>query len=246
MPSHRPESGGASQDAVPRRACLSVDFEPVVLVAGLLLSVLSGIAAYRAVGPYGDGPFGAGFRRIPGDSAARSILVHDSRTGLDAVRAVIDERTGRVVELRIASGDPATTTHLHFDESGGARVPRDLDGDGAADRWDYYDDVRRIGSGVADRVGFSLAGDEVVDAWAFHDEQGQVSRIEVSTQRDGVVDRWEYYSGGLLEQVETDTDRDGRVDSWSAYRNGVLSTSASDADGDGLPDRAGGDAGRQP
>ena len=246
MPSHRPESDGASHDAVPRRASLSVNFESVVLVAGLLLSALSGVVAYRAVGPYGDGPFGAGFRRIPADSADRSILVHDSRTGTDAVRAVINERTGRVVELRIASGDLAGATHLHFDESGGARVPRDLDGDGTADRWDYYDDARRIGSGVADRFGFSLAGDEVVDAWVFHDEQGQVSRVEVSTLRDGVVDRWEYYGGGLLERVETDADRDGRVDTWSTYRNGVLSTTTSDADGDGLPDRAGGDAGRQP
>lgn len=245
MPSHQPERGGTRQGAVPRRACRRVNFDSVVLGAGLLLSVLSGVAAYRAIGPYGDGPFGAGFRRIPADSAGRSILVHDSRAGADAVRAVINERTGRVVELRVApGGDVARATHLHFDGSGGARVSRDVDGDGTADRWDYYDDVRRIDSGVADRVGFSLAGDEVVDAWAFHDEYGQISRVEVSTARDGVVDRWEHYRGGVLVRVETDADRDGRVDSWSTYRNGVLSTTRSDTDGDGLPDPAGGDTAR--
>ena len=226
-----------------RRACWRAGFDSVALVAGLLLAVLSGIAAYRAVGPYGDGPFGAGFRRIPANSVSGSILVHDSRSGPDAVRAVLDERTGRVVELRIApGGDVARTTRLHLDEGGGARVPRDLDGDGIADRWDYYNDVRRIGSGVADKVGFSLAGDGVVDAWAFHDEHGQIGRVEVSTRRDGVVDRWEYYRGGALVRVETDADRDSRVDSWSIYRNGVLSTTTSDADGDGFPDSAGGGA----
>ena len=244
MPSRRPESDGAGQDAVPRPARLSVNFESVVLVAGLLLAVLSGVAAYRTVGPYSDGPFGAGFRRIPADSDGGSILVHDSSTGTDAVRAVIDERTGRVVELRIVSGDTASATHLHLDDSGGVRIPRDLNGDGITDRWDYWEDVGRIGSGVADRVGFSLAGDEIVDSWVFHDEQGQVIRVEVSTARDGIVDRWEHYSGGDLVRVETDTDRDGRIDSWSTYRNGILTTTTSDTDGDGLPDRDGGGAAR--
>ena len=230
---------------VGRRFGLPVRSVSIALVVGLFLSVLSGVSAYRAVGPYGDGPFGGGFRRIPADSAGRSILVHDSRTGTDIVRAVINEGTGRVVELRIApGGDVARATHLYLDEGGGARVPLDDDGDGIPDRWEYYDDVRRIGSGVADRVGFSLAGDNVVDAWAFHDEQGQVSRVEVSTTRDGDVDRWEYYDGGALVRVETDTDRDGRVDSWSIYRNGVLSTTRSDTDGNGLPDPAEGAAAR--
>ena len=224
-----------------RRAGLPTHVASVGLVAGLLLSVLSGVAAYRGIGPYGDGPFGAGFRRIPADSAGRSILVHDSGSGADAVRAVIDERTGRVVELRIVSGDPGSTTHLHLDDRGGVRIPRDVDGDGIADRWDYWEDVRRIGSGVADKVGFSLAGDEIVDAWVFHDELGQVSRVEVSTARDGIVDRWEHYSGEELVRVETDTDQDGRIDSWSTYRNGILSTTRSDADGDGIPDLAEGD-----
>ena len=149
-----------------------------------------------------------------------------------------------MVELRIVSGDPAGTTHLHLDDSGGVRIPRDLDGDGNTDRWDYWEDVGRIGSGVADRVGFSLAGDEIVDSWVFHDEQGQVIRVEVSTARDGIVDRWEHYSGGDLVRVETDTDRDGRIDSWSTYRNGILTTTRSDTDGDGLPDRDGGAAAR--
>lgn len=62
----------------------------------------------------------------------------------------------------------------------------------------------------------------MVDAWAFHGADGQVARVEVSTARDGVVDRWEHYAGGALVRVETDGDGDGRADGWSTYENGIL------------------------
>ena len=234
-----PQRDGSRIDrvSVPCRNRRPAGFQPAVLVAGILLSVAAGFATCRAVGPYGDGPFGADFRRLPGASPAETILVHDSRMGPNLVRAVIDEATGRVRELRLApQGDFANALRVELDEQQGARIPHDLDGDGLTDRWDYYDDVRQIESGDVARVGFSLAGDGIVDAWAFHDEQGQVIRVGVSTLRDGVVDRWEHYEGGALARVEADTDRDGRVDIWSSYRDGVLSTTARDADGDGLPD----------
>ena len=67
----------------------------------------------------------------------------------------------------------------------------------------------------------------------------------MSTARDGVVDRWEHYAGGVLARVETDTDADGRVDTWSTYENGILRQTVRDADGDGRPDDVG-DAGRGP
>ena len=233
----RPEGGGAAGDTVSRLARWPASFEPAVLIVGLSLSVAAGFAACRAVGPYGDGPFGAGFRRIRAASAGETILVHDSRTGADVVRAVINERTGRVRELRLApGGDLTMAVRVSLDENREIRVPRDLDGDGAADRWDYYADARQLESGAVERAGFSLAGDGIVDAWAFHDEQGRIIRVEVSTRRDGVVDRWEHYRGGALVRVETDADRDGRVDHWSTYRRGILQTTVSDADGDGFPD----------
>ena len=237
----RPEASGAVPDAGSRWARLLAKFEPLVLptvlIVGLTLSVAAGFAACRVVGPYGDGPFGAGFRRMRAASAGETILVHDSRTGAGVVRAVIDERTGRVRELRLApGGDFTMAVRVYLDENRGARVPRDLDGDGVADRWDYYPDARRLESGAVERVGFSLAGDGIEDAWAFHDEQGRIVRVEVSTLRDGVVDRWEHYRDGVLVRVEADADRDGRVDQWSTYRRGILSTTVSDADGDGFPD----------
>ena len=235
--SRRREGGRITGVPVPRGARWPAGFEQTLLVVGVLLSVAAGFTLYRTVGPYGDGPFGAGFRRIPAASPEGTVLVHDSRTGRHVIRAVIEERTGRVRELRLApSGDFANALHVELDGHRGVRAPHDLDGDGVADRWDYYADLRRLGSGDVERVGFSLAGDGIVDAWAFHDEQGRTVRVEVSTLRDGVVDRWEHYRGGMLERVETDADRDGRVDTWSTYRDGVLSTTVQDADGDGPPD----------
>lgn len=115
-------------------------------------------------------------------------------------------------------------------------MPRDLDGDGVAGRWEHYADVREVGSGAIEKVEFALAGDEVMDAWAYYDETGEVRRVEVSTRRDGVVDRWEQYWNGALVRVEADRDRDGRVHHWSTFSGGILESMQSDDDGDGLPD----------
>jgi hypothetical protein len=229
-----PEDGAPTRRRVPRRV---PTWASASLVAGLLASVAAGIAACRAVGPYGDGPFGAGFRRLPAAEAGGTVLVHDARAGPDVVRAVIDEGTGRVRELRLApGGDFAVALRLHVEEDGGVRTPRDLDGDGVPDRWEYYADVRDVASGDIEKLGFSLAGDEVVDAWAYHDEAGEIRRVDVSTGRDGVVDRWEHYRSGALLRVESDRDRDGRVDHWSTFSGGILKSTQSDADDDGLPD----------
>ena len=211
----------------------------LVLAAGLLAAAVSGLVAYRAVGPYGDGPFGAGFRRIPHpDGGGRSTLVHESELGGGTVRAVIDDRTRRALELRLdADDDGRAETRAWVDGTTGAvRVERDLDADGVPERWEYYAGGREAGQGRAEKVGFSLAGDAVADAWAFHGADGRIVRVEVSTGRDGVVDRWEHYENGVMVRAEADTDGDGRVDVWSRYEDGILAATATDADGDGRPD----------
>ena len=214
-----------------------------VLAAGLLAAAAAGVAAYRAVGPYGDGPFGAGFRRIPHPAGGgRSTLVHDFEFGSETVRAVIDERTRRASEWRIdADADGRPETRARVDAATGAvSVERDLDADGVPERWEYYAGVREAEQGRVEKVGFSLAGDAVVDAWAFHGADGGIVRVEVSTRRDGVVDRWEHYEDGAMVRVEADADGDGRIDVWSTYVDGILTATATDADGDGRPEGAAG------
>ena len=185
---------------------------------------MSGVAVYHAVGPYGDGPFGAGFRRIARPDGQGSTLVRDFHYAGQTVRAVIDERSRRAPELRFdldADGVPETRAHVDSEQDG-VRVERDLDADGVTDRWEYYADLREAQAGRLEKLGFSLAGDAVADAWAFHGADGQLVRLEVSTRRDGVVDRWEHYEDGVMVRTESDDDGDGRIDTWSTYVNGIL------------------------
>jgi len=204
---------------------------------GLLAAVLSGVIAYRIVGPYGDGPLSVGFRRIPDPETGEMVLVRDFERDGVPMRAVVDDRRRRVSEIRLdADDDGVEDARVYLDpgadrdEAVVVRVEQDVDGDGDIDRWDYYDERQAL-----EKVGFSLTGDGVVNAWAFYTADGQLDRIEVSTKSDDTIDRWEYYENGRMVRLEVDTNGDGRVD--ATYVNGVPSSTAAGEDGAGQPDR---------
>ena len=46
----------------------------------------------------------------------------------------------------------------------------------------------------------------------FQGADGAAARVEISTKRDGKVDRTEFYSAGEFTRAEEDTDGDGRID----------------------------------
>ena len=185
-----------------------------VLAVGLACAAWAGVAAYRVVGPYGDGPFGAGFRRFFDPVTASVVLAYELGRGPQAVLAIVDPRSGRLSDLRLdGDADGVRELRAQVEADGSLRVELDLDADGVVDRWEYYADLDRLLRREIDRVGFSLAGDGVVDAWSV--DGG--ARIEVSTARDGVVDLWEYYADGRLTRSEADTDRDGRIDVWETF-----------------------------
>ena len=193
--------------------------ELYILGAGLVAAVASGIIAYQIVGPYGDGPFGGGFRRIPNPETGGSMLVHEFVYESEGVQAVVHENTGRLSELRLdADADGTQDTRAHLEGTAVVRVERDQDGDGDTDLWEYYDDAQQL-----EKIGFSLSGDGVLDAWAYYGQDGQLTKIEVSTARDGTVNRWEFYENGSMVRVEEDTSGDGQADRWSTYANGILS-----------------------
>ena len=155
-----------------------------VLGAGMLGAAVSGAIAYHAVGPYGDGPFGAGFRRIPrSDGSGRSTLAYDFRYAGETVRAVIDERTRRAVELRFdTDADGVSETRAYVDGTTGAfRVERDVDADGVVDRWEHYED-------------------------------GMLVRVETDGDGDGRADTWSTYVDGVPTATVTDAGGDGRPD----------------------------------
>lgn len=86
------------------------------------------------------------------------------------------------------------------------------------------------------RAGFSTLDDGVIDAWLIRDLSNGTSRIEVSTKRDGKIDRWEHYIRARLTRVELDTTGNGKADRWMTYEDGILMETFIDADEDGKPD----------
>lgn len=201
----------------------------VVLVLGLVGALAAGFAAYHKIGPYGDGPFGAGFRRIQDPATGRHLLWYEYPAAPSPVRALVDESTGRFTEMRYDSdADGHADQRVHVEEDGRLRVEFDLDGNGVIDRWQYYASVKALEHDEVERVGFSTAGDGVVDAWHIHGPDGLSDRVEVSTGRNGRIDRWEQYKNGQLSRVDEDTDGDGRGDAWWIYESGVLTAASGD------------------
>jgi hypothetical protein len=95
------------------------------------------------------------------------------------------------------------------------RVEVDSDANGAVDRWEYYDEA-----GQLLRLGSSSQRDAVEDTWMV--ASGGSTRIDISTGRDGIVDRREFQQDGVLVRTEQDTNRDGVADQWATYEGGVM------------------------
>ena len=201
--------------------------ETVILTAGLVAAAASGVAAYRAVGPYADGPLNAGLYRMEEPETGRQLVYREVRSADGVVRRYLFDNASRTLtEIRvIRAGGETPDVRVHMNNG----VLEGVTGPGRS----FERDPK---TGVA-RVGFSLRGNGVVDAWEYRDANGTLQKIEVSRRQNGVVDRWEYYKDDQLARVEEDDTGDGRVDRWLTYDAGILIQEARDRNGDGRPDR---------
>lgn len=139
-----------------------------------------------------------------------------------APRAEYDEATGRLRRVTFDADRNGRRDAVGVMD--GARVDHiqlDTDENGSTDYWEYYADRRLV------KVGLSRQNDGIIDAFQFYEKTGGaqdggakdvITRIEVSTRRDGHFDRIEFYTDGILSRVEEDADGDGRVDKWEHYR----------------------------
>lgn len=59
--------------------------------------------------------------------------------------------------------------------------------------------------------------DGTVDRTEVYDADGQISRIEVDTNKDGKVNEWITYKSGKPVQTQRDSNGDGKVDVWIEY-----------------------------
>lgn len=122
-------------------------------------------------------------------SRARGVYTHDTRV---LVRLDYDYNADGLIDVRTYMRDGRPV-----------RLEGDTDGDGRVDRWEYYG-----AAGELLRIGASSEDDGRVDTWirTSADER----HVDISTARDGVVDRREVYKGNTLVRVDFDGTRLGR------------------------------------
>lgn len=199
----------------------------VIVAAGLVAAIVSGVAAYRTAGTYGDGFLNYGLYRASERGVQAPLVIRKVVTdqGL-LLHYVFDGGTRRLTELRVMPGPGGPSEVVRIDLAQG--IPGRFDLDRTAVAWD--DGERKV------RIGFSQGGAGRLDTWQFWGADGQLAEVRVSRRADGAVDRWEYYDQGQLARVEEDANRDGRVDHWQIYDAGILLEEAFDRDDDGRPD----------
>jgi hypothetical protein len=137
---------------------------------------------------------------------------------------VYDTSTRELVRIDSdVNSDGRTDVRTSMQNGRAARLEGDTNGDGRPDRWEYYDAAGRL-----ERIGGSSQQDGREDTWAY--TSGTDVRMDISTLRDGVIDRREFYRGHRLRRTERDTNHDGLMDTWEEFEGGRLTLVAIDED----------------
>jgi hypothetical protein len=157
------------------------------------------------------------------------------------VKAIYNEQTNRLEQLMYDSNLNGTLDAWgHMDATRVLWVEIDQDEDGVIERWEYYGPDQKLV-----KVGYSTTNDGKVNAWAYRDAEGLLSRIEFGSLGkikpgslpDITISRTEFYEQGKLVRGEEDTNADGRVDKWETFAGGALASMAYDSRFRGAPDR---------
>jgi hypothetical protein len=139
--------------------------------------------------------------------------------------------------------DPTTQQYLRIHETtteSGMRVRRLLTNGVSLKRTELTGEavgaeVEKLVIGGA-RIAFSTRNDGVMDGFVTRDPKTETARVEVSTKRNGKIDRWELYIKGQMARVDVDTDGNGKPDRWMIYEDGILMDTFIDANEDGQSD----------
>lgn len=126
--------------------------------------------------------------------------------------------SGRLVQLTAdQNGDGRADQWTYMDGTRAIRGEADTDDDGRIDRWEYFGPAGELAM-----VGTSSRADGIEDTWTWTAPINGEGRVDVASSRDRRPDRREYYSGDRLARVELDTNGDGLVDRWDFYADRVL------------------------
>jgi hypothetical protein len=173
----------------------------------------------------------AASRRGVATFAALFAAVLAAGCARERVTPVYDPDTRTVTRLDYdADGDGRIDMRSYLQDGRAVRLEADGNSDGRVDRWEYD----RL-DGQLDRLGTSSEADGREDTWVV--QSSNQMRVDISTRRDGVVDRHEFHEQGVLVRAELDTDFDGRIDEWQRFENGKLRELLVDTERSGRPDR---------
>jgi hypothetical protein len=153
---------------------------------------------------------------------------------LDAPQPMYDTHSRQLLRLDWDANRDGRIEHRTYFLAGTAvRTEIDADGDDRIDRWEYVD------AGAApSHVGASSANDGIEDTWTWDPGTSDAVRIDRAQYRDGVIDRREFVQNDVLVRAEEDANRDGLVDKWETWSQGVLQVAAYDSTfATGRPDR---------
>jgi hypothetical protein len=77
-----------------------------------------------------------------------------------------------------------------------------------------------------------------IDRWEYYGPDQKLEKVGISRSNDGVVDSWLYEGpDGLPSKVEVSTRRDGRANRTEFYAKGELTRAEEDTDADGRVDK---------
>ena len=107
----------------------------------------------------------------------------------------------------------------------------DLNGDGAADVFNYYQGSESARLLVRKEV--DLNWDSRVDVRSWFDLSGQLEKEEMDGDFDGRVDWVDHYQGGKRVLSKVDTDYDGTFDLYKIFEGGKVRRKERDTNGDG-------------
>ena len=88
------------------------------------------------------------------------------------------------------------------------------------------------------RIDIDTDGDGKVDRWEHYDAAQRLEKVGISTRHDGVEDAWQFLNDdGSIARVEISLRRDGKVTRVEHYEHGRLLSAEEDDDEDGRMDK---------
>lgn len=88
------------------------------------------------------------------------------------------------------------------------------------------------------RIEIDTNEDGRIDRWEYYGADQKLERVGFSRANDGTVDSWAFQGpDGAVERVEVSTKRDGKTNRTEFYEKGALARAEEDTDADGHVDK---------